>query len=363
MEELPSIPDAEIDVDFDFIKKLTTVAVSILFVVFGYYTWQIISGDLSWNGPSNLVLEQEEDFKSLIQYDEVDNFSGSGVDVCIVDSGIAATHRDLEEMNLADWSDFIGSSTEPYDDNDHGTMMAGILVADGGLSGIAMDVNLYVAKALAANGSGDDATVAQAIDWCISKDVDIISLSLGGATSGASVIFGDDVESAVDSAYDQGIVVVAAAGNDGSNDDGDVASPGTVDTVICVGGVDANGNLWSGSSIGDNDGRIWPILLPRNSPNEKPEVVAPAESVPVIIPGDSWIMASGTSAATVFVTGAIAILFEAYPELMDGGTDMLDNLKQWIVDSSKTSDGQDGHDDHYGYGLLQINGLLEASQA
>ena len=68
--------------------------------------------------------------------------------------------------------------------------------------------------------------------------MNIISLSLGGATSGASIIFGDTVENAVDDVYDGGIVVVAAAGNDGENDDGDVASPGTISTVICVGGVD-----------------------------------------------------------------------------------------------------------------------------
>ena len=65
----------------------------------------------------------------------------------------------------------------------------------------------------------------------------------------------------------------------------------------------------------------------------------------------------------MYVTGAIAILFEANPELKDGGTDMLDNLKEWIADSSKPRSGQDGHDDHYGYGLLQINDLIDASQA
>jgi len=363
MEEMPSIPDAEIENDIDFIKQITTVATSILLVALAWYSWQIITGEISLTGPSALVLEKEEKFDSLIQYDDVDNYSGDGVDVCIVDSGIDATHRDLENMNLADWSDFIGSKSEPYDDNGHGTMMAGILVADGGLSGIAQDVDLYVAKALSGNGEGDDATVAEAIDWCVSKNVNIISLSLGGNASGFSIILGDAVEDAVDAAYDAGIVVIAAAGNDGESDDGDVASPGIVDTVICVGGVDVDGNLWSGSSIGDNNGRLWPPLLPRNSPDEKPEVVAPGHKVPVIIPGDKWGLSSGTSAATVYVTGAIAILFEANPELKDGGTDMLDNLKEWIADSSKPRSGQDGHDDHYGYGLLQIDDLIDASQA
>ena len=157
--------------------------------------------------------------------------------------------------------------------------------------------------------------------------------------------------------------MVAAAGNDGEDDDGDVASPGTVDTVICVGGVDASGNLWSGSSVGDNNGRVWPILLPRNSPDEKPEVVAPGHNVPVIIPGDSWGLSSGTSAATVYVTGAVALLFDAHPDLIEGGTNMLDNLKQWIADSSQKRNGQDNHDDYYGYGLLQIKDLIATSQA
>ena len=72
-----------------------------------------------------------------------------------------------------------------------------------------------------------------------------------------------------------------------------------------------------------------------------------------------WGTSSGTSAATVYVTGAIALLFEEYPDLQDGGTDMLDNLKQWIADSSKKKSGQENHDDYYGYGLLQIEELLD----
>ncbi|MBT4066071.1 MAG: S8 family serine peptidase [Euryarchaeota archaeon] len=363
MDALIPIPSDETSNDFDFIKKITTVAVSVLVIGLTYFTWQIITGEISLTGPNSLVLEKETDFDSLVQFDDVDNLSGDGVSVCIVDSGLDDTHRDLGGLNLKGWFDFIGGISSPYDDNGHGTMMAGILVADGGLTGIARDIDLYVAKALAGNGSGDDSTVAEAIDWCISSGVNIISLSLGGATSGAAIIFGDAVEDAVDSAYDAGIVVVAAAGNDGEDDDGDVASPGTVDTVICVGGVDASGNLWSGSSVGDNNGRVWPILLPRNSPDEKPEVVAPGHNVPVIIPGDSWGLSSGTSAATVYVTGAVALLFDAHPDLIEGGTNMLDNLKQWIADSSQKRNGQDNHDDYYGYGLLQIKDLIATSQA
>ncbi len=356
------IPDGEIESDLDFMRVITIGATAILLIAVGWYGWMLYTGEISLIGPSALVLEKEENFDNLIQYDEVKKYTGEGVDVCIVDSGIDTTHQDLRGLKLADWSDFIGSSSTPYDDNGHGTMMAGILVADGGLTGIARDIDLYVAKALTANGAGDDSTVAEAIDWCVTNAVDIISLSLGGNASGFSIILGDDVEDAVRAAYDAGIVVVAAAGNDGENDDGDVASPGTVSTVICVGGVDVNGNLWQGSSIGDNNGRLFPPMLPRNSPNEKPEVVAPGHKVPVIMPGDKWGVSSGTSAATVYVTGAIAILFDSNPSLMGGGTDMLDNLKQWVSESSKKRSGQDSHDNHYGYGMLQIEDLISASE-
>ena len=361
MQPIPEIPEGELESDLDFIKQITIIATGVILIATGVFAYMIFTGEISLSGPSALVLEKEEDFDKLVQYNSVDHLSGNGVDVCMVDSGIDMTHSDLSNLNLADWSDFIGSKSNPYDDNGHGTMMAGILVADGALTGLAIDVNLYVAKALSGGGEGDDATVAQAIDWCISKNVNIISLSLGGNASGFSIILGDAVEDAVENAYDAGIVVIAAAGNDGQDDDGDVSSPGIVDTVICVGGVDVNGNLWEGSSIGDNNGRIWPPMLPRNSPDEKPEVVAPGHKVPVIMRGDNWGLSSGTSAATVYVTGAVALMFEEYPELKDGGTGMLDNLKQWIADSSKKSSGQDNHDDHYGYGMLQMDALIDAA--
>ncbi len=362
MESQPPIPDGHLENDLDFMKQITIFATCVIVLAVGVFAYMIFSGDILLNGPSALILDKEKDYDDLVQFDSVDSLSGDGVDVCMVDSGIDMTHTDLSDLDLADWSDFIGSKSSPYDDNGHGTMMAGILVADGALTGLATDVNLYVAKALSGSGEGNDDTVAEAIDWCISKNVNIISLSLGGNASGFSIILGDAVEEAVDNAYDAGIVVIAAAGNDGTNDDGDVASPGIVDTVICVGGVDINGNLWEGSSIGDNNGRLWPPMLPRNSPDEKPEVVAPAHKVPVIMPGGEWGMSSGTSAATVYVTAAIALMFEEYPDLKDGGTDMLDDLKQWIADSSKKKSGQENHDDHYGYGLLQMESLIDAAQ-
>ena len=81
-------------------------------------------------------------------------------------------------------------------------------------------------------------------------------------------------EDAAIRAVENGIYVVAAAGNDGgTNDDGDVASPGNVELVISVGGINRDGTHWSGSSTGDNDGNFFslPLMLPRDDPNMKPK--------------------------------------------------------------------------------------------
>ena len=369
MDEVPPLPPLEGDLiiedDFDFIRQITVFSTGLIVILLGWYSWQFFTGEITLIGPGELVLEQDEGFDSLTKLDPVDHLTGKGVKVCIVDTGIDMEHPDLSEVKLGDWSDFIGNKNSPYDDQGHGTMMAGILVAEGGITGLAINVELYVAKALSSNGSGQDSVVADAIDWCITKNVHIISLSLGGAP-GAFFIGGDDVEDAVDDAYSEGIVVVAAAGNDGEDDDGDVASPGTVSTVICVGGVDVNGALWTGSSVGDNNGNLFPVRFIRFDPDKKPEIVAPGEDVPVIIAGGGWGIAAGTSAATVYVSGAIALMFEENPELRagesNGGEDSLDDIKMWLMNTAKPKEGQTDHDNHYGYGLLQIEDLVQAPQ-
>ena len=133
MQPAPQIPDGELETDLDFIKQLTVFASSILLIAVGVFAYMIFTGEISLSGPSALVLEMEEDFDRLVQYDIVDGYSGEGVSVCMVDSGIDMTHSDLSELNLADWSDFISNQDSPYDDNGHGTMMAGFWLQKGHL--------------------------------------------------------------------------------------------------------------------------------------------------------------------------------------------------------------------------------------
>lgn len=103
--------------------------------------------------------------------------------------------------------------------------------------------------------------------------------------------------------------------------------------------------------------------MPRGDPDKKPELVAPAKDVPVLNTQGTWSSSSGTSAATVYVTGAIALLLEAHPELGGNGTSgdvsTIDQVKDWIMQSVQPKEGQSGHDDDYGYGLLDIEALLD----
>ncbi|MED5455005.1 MAG: S8 family serine peptidase [Candidatus Thermoplasmatota archaeon] len=330
-----------------------------------------VADEILIGGPPPTLTGWEQSYQELTGFDEVSGLDGSGVVVCVVDSGIEMDHPDLTHLTLAGWFDVINGQNEPYDDEGHGTAMAGIIVAKNGLTGNAQGVDLLVAKAIDSNGQGTDTGIAEAVDWCADNQADIISLSLGGE-GGISIggITTDQLENAVQDALEQGIFVVAAAGNDGGqDDDGDVSSPGSVEDVICVGGVTRLGNVWSGSSEGDNDGRLWPPMLPRSDPDMKPEILGPGAEVPILFAGGSgdgswWGWASGTSAATAWVSGGLAIILEAHPELQregaSGGPNAIELIKTKLSDNSQMDDGQSEHDDRFGYGIFRIDFMLDS---
>lgn len=289
------------------------------------------------------------------------NLSGQGVNVCIVDTGVDISHPDLQSVQIH-FKDFVGTSTTAvdYGDSNHGTMMVGILVADGHISGAAPNVTLSVAAALQSDtdgeNSGDEETVAAAIDWCWQEqDADIISLSLGGdAMSG-----GKSTYSAVERALAAGTYVIAAAGNDGgSDDDGYVATPANVPLAIAVGAVNEDGRLWNASSQGNQqlDSGL------RLSPNEKPEVVAPGVEIISTGRDNTYFRSSGTSDATVFVTGALALILEQHNELLpaqSSGSSCIELVKDALMNSSAHLTGQVmPHDDGAGYGALDSSAWL-----
>jgi len=345
-----------------------TLITTFILAVIILWVWSSISGGVLGLNPPQALLTWEDEYRDLTGVNSLDGLDGTGVSLCIVDSGIDISHPDLANINLIGWKDVVNSYDTPYDDDGHGTAMAGIIVADGGLNGVSKNVDLLVAKAIDSTGSGTDEGIGEAVDWCVAQEADIISLSLGGGQGfGAGIVTTDTLEIAVENAIDNGVYVIAAAGNDGENDDGDVSSPGSVDEVICVGGITRLGNLWSGSSEGDNNGQLWPPKLPRNNPDKKPEIVAPGHEVPVLIQtgvsGSWWGWSSGTSAATAWVSGGLALFLEEYPEYQrnsDSDSSKVEEIKQLISQNSQMKEGQSQHDDHFGYGMLRIDILINS---
>ena len=371
------IIDSEID-DFEDLSRkdaasmVVAFSLSLLLILASsiaiLYFWK--GDDLVIERPSSALSSWEKEYKSLtgLSNQSLSGLNGDGVVLCVVDSGIDLSHPDLGDLVLKGWLDSVNGINEPYDDEGHGTAMSGIIVADGGLKGISRGVDLLVAKAIDHEGQGDASSVANSVDWCVQQGADIISLSLGGGQSFGSGFFTtDELGQSVDEALDSGVFVIASAGNDGEDDDGDVGSPGSVEDVICVGGISRTGGIWSGSSEGDNDGRLWPNpILPRNNPDKKPEIVAPGHEVPVLMAsgvGNSgwWGWSSGTSAATAWVSGSLALLLQDDPELQrenSSGRESIEGVKVAITQASQMMDGQDSHDDHYGYGHLRIDKLV-----
>ncbi|MAH91100.1 MAG: hypothetical protein CMA11_04960 [Euryarchaeota archaeon] len=283
-------------------------------------------------------------------------YTGAGVRVCMVDTGIDMTHPDLKNTDLV-FKDFSTGSSEPVERGNlaHGTMMSGILVSDGYLQGIAPGVTLGMAAALGDDGeggnSGDQDVVASAIEWCWKTfDADIISLSLGGESDPDADREGPTTN-AVRLAIANGVFVVAASGNDGgSDDDGRVATPSNVEYVISVAALDKDGNVWSGSSLGsetDNSGDQ------RNDPNRKPEISAPGVSIISTAYDEKYYSSTGTSDSTVFVSGILALILEAEPQLQDSpDIDCIEQVKIALMNSAIPLDSEIEHDLRWGYGAV-----------
>ncbi len=286
--------------------------------------------------------------------------TGRGVEVCIVDTGVDATHEQLDAGKVVAFADFTtdrtspapGQTDQPYDDQGHGTHVASIVAGDGQggplafrYRGVAPAASISAAKVLDAQGSGSTEQVIDGIAWCVSRGADIISMSLGGgATDGTDVL-----SEAVNTAVSQGVVVVVAAGNAGSAQ-GTIASPGSAKLAITVGAS----SEWSGKR--DNREKSYgPYLAPFSSRGgntewPKPDVVAPgvtvaAAGVASFSDPTGYAVLSGTSMATPYVSGTVALMLQADPTLSP------DRVRD-ILRGTAFDAGPAGWDPDWGYGLV-----------
>jgi len=272
------------------------------------------------------------------------SYSKDDVVVAVIDTGIDAAHVDLDGGKVIAWKDYINNKTTPYDDNGHGTHVAGTIAGEGDgnskYEGVAKGSALIGLKVLAANGTGPSSGSAAAVDWCITnKDtygIDVINMSLG--TSGSSD--GTDASSlAVNKAVESGITVVVAAGNAGPKKY-TIGAPAAASKALTVGnmidvGEDGFGLAFLSSRGPTADGRM------------KPDIGAPGTNITSAKTntGNGYVTYSGTSMATPFTAGTVALMLDANK-----------NLTPTQVKNIITSNAEDwagnGQDVDYGYGRL-----------
>lgn len=139
---------------------------------------------------------------------------GSGVVVATVDTGATYDHPDLNGQVIKGY-DFANNDADPRDDQGHGTHVAGTIAAIAnngvGVVGVAPGARVLAIKALAADGSGTTSSIADGIDYAVQHGAKVINLSLGGPDDSATL------RAAVNKAIEAGVLIVAAAGNDGTS--------------------------------------------------------------------------------------------------------------------------------------------------
>lgn len=245
--------------------------------------------------------------------------SSTGVSVAVIDTGVDYTHADLAaniEFNHQDIpdngidddqngyiDDFLGFSTvsktgDPRDLNGHGTHVAGTIGAVGnnkqGVSGVAWSARIVPVQVLDENGSGSLAAVVRGIDYAVARKVGVINLSLG-APFGSKLLL-----QALQRAEAAGILIVAAAGNDGLSNDEFPSFPANyqLDNLISVAASSASDALTDFSNYGQ----------------KMVHLAAPGERILSTYPGGSYVFMSGTSMAAPHVAGAAALLLSQLAE-------------------------------------------------
>lgn len=285
-------------------------------------------------------------------------YEGEGVTIAVIDTGVAP-HDDLTKPinRIIDFKDLVNNKTIPYDDNGHGTHVAGIIASNGyssrgRLAGIAPKANIVGIKALDQNGGGSTSDIIAAISYVIeNKDrlnIRVINLSLGTPATNSSNK--DPLCKAVDRAIAEGIIVVTAAGNSGPNEK-TILSPGISRNVITVGAVDDKRT----PNISDDTIAIFSSRGPTKEGINKPDLVAPGVNIRSLSNTklDSYTSLSGTSMATPLVAGSVALLLNKNDKLTHNEVKKM--LIKSCIDLNSDLDSQ-------GAGVLNLKNLFQDSK-
>ena len=278
-------------------------------------------------------------------------YTGAGVVVAVVDSGVNYDHLDLAD-HLWDGGaefphhgyDIVNDDDDPMDDKGHGTHVAGIVCGDGtsgSQTGVAPDATLMCVKTTAADGFGGSVNIAGGMEWAVEHGCDLINLSQGMA--GAGIADKEIFRRTCTAILDAGIVALVCAGNEGNAflqmaypipnnvrvpascpppylDPDQMANPGPLSCVVAVGAVnyiDAAADFtsqgpvtWQGTEFGDYPYNPGIGLI-------RPDVCAPGVNIKSLDYNNTsgYTTMDGTSQATPCVAGIVALMLQKNPEL------------------------------------------------
>lgn len=254
--------------------------------------------------------------------------------VAVIDTGIDKAHEDLRNRLSIDGYDFYNKTAEMKDTHGHGTQVAGVIAAEAnnarGISGLVgqYDVSILPLKVLGDNGKGKSSAIIEAINYAIAKRVDVVNLSLGGASY--SAIENEVIQRAIDA----GIIVIAAIGNEAEKGN-PINYPAAYNNVIAVGAVNERNEKSYFSNF-----------------NQYVQLVAPGENIWTTLPKNTYNTVKGTSFSAPIVSGTAAMLKALMPQLTSSEI-------QQMLTSSATDLGKPGRDDEYGAGLVNIERLVD----
>jgi serine protease AprX len=288
--------------------------------------------------------------------------TGAGVNVCILDTGVDPGHEQLDSKSIV-WSDFVAGAATPYDDHGHGTHVASIAVGDGvggpqaaRFGGVAPGAGLWAGKVLDRQGSGTESGIVAGVQWCAADpDVDVISMSLGTMFPSDG---SDALSRAANAAVADGKVVVVAAGNAGDAPD-TIGAPGAAADAITVGAA----SEWSAAPGAENhsDGVYLAYFSSRGGQtfagDMKPDIIAPGVTIDAANAntGNGYIVHSGTSMATPFAAGSVALALQAAPTWSPGAV-------QAALEATAEDFGPAGKDQDWGAGLIDVLALTAAAK-
>ncbi|WP_202078573.1 S8 family peptidase [Caldalkalibacillus salinus] len=257
--------------------------------------------------------------------------TGNGITIAVVDTGVEP-HPDLVQPTnrIVGFADFINNRTTPYDDHGHGTHVAGCAAGNGRATnglyrGAAPEANVVGVKVLDQNGSGSLSTVIEGINWVIDNqaqyNIRIMNLSLG--VTPFAPYYRDPLATAAARAWQAGIFVTAAAGNDGAQ--GTINSPGFHPLIFTVGAIDDRNTI----DRADDVPATFSSMGPTVNGLIKPDIKVPGQDIISLVASDStlarqyphlrvgnrYIRLSGTSMSTGLMSGMAAQILQQHPSL------------------------------------------------